>query len=322
MDLELKDRVYIVTGGARGLGRATADVLAADGAKVVISGRSAESLAEAAASLGEAAVTVEADNADPRHPGPAHRGRAGGLRPARRGAHLGRRAADGHGVEHVGRGLVEGLRRRCSSGRSASLARCAPCSSPAARSPSCCRRRCARRSPAWPSPTACGPGLAMVAKTLADEAGPARRARQRAAARPRRHRAGRRARRVDRRRRGRQGEGDRADPAGPLRRAGGVRPGGGLPALARGVVRHRRRCCRSTAACCARSDPGCAGRVAARPATRRRPGRRSRRRPAARRTTTAGRRRSAGRCRGRAARPSAAAVSGAGSSLARSTKPP
>ena len=49
MDLELKDRVYIVTGGARGLGRATADVLVADGAKVVLSGRNAESLAEAVA---------------------------------------------------------------------------------------------------------------------------------------------------------------------------------------------------------------------------------------------------------------------------------
>ena len=39
MDLQLKDRVYLVTGGARGLGRATADVLVADGARVVLSGR-------------------------------------------------------------------------------------------------------------------------------------------------------------------------------------------------------------------------------------------------------------------------------------------
>ena len=46
------------------------------------------------------------------------------------------------------------------------------------------------------------PGLAMVAKTLADELGPARRPGQRAAARTHRHRAGRRARRVDRRRGG------------------------------------------------------------------------------------------------------------------------
>jgi 3-oxoacyl-[acyl-carrier protein] reductase len=69
MDLELKDRVYLVTGGARGLGRATADVLVADGAKVVISGRSEESLAEASAALGDSATTVVADNADPTTPG-------------------------------------------------------------------------------------------------------------------------------------------------------------------------------------------------------------------------------------------------------------
>ena len=49
MDLELKDRVYLVTGGARGLGRATADALVADGARVVLSGRNAESLDAAVA---------------------------------------------------------------------------------------------------------------------------------------------------------------------------------------------------------------------------------------------------------------------------------
>jgi 3-oxoacyl-[acyl-carrier protein] reductase len=65
MDLELRDRVYIVTGGARGLGRATADVLVAEGARVVLSGRSAESLHAAATALGDRAATVVADNADP-----------------------------------------------------------------------------------------------------------------------------------------------------------------------------------------------------------------------------------------------------------------
>jgi 3-oxoacyl-[acyl-carrier protein] reductase len=69
MDLQLKDRVYIVTGGARGLGRATADVLVADGAKVVISGRSPESLAQAREALGESVITIEADNGDPSTPG-------------------------------------------------------------------------------------------------------------------------------------------------------------------------------------------------------------------------------------------------------------
>jgi 3-oxoacyl-[acyl-carrier protein] reductase len=70
MDLELRDRVFVVTGAARGLGRATADQLVAEGARVVISGRTEASLAAAVAELGEdKAVSVVADNADPRTPG-------------------------------------------------------------------------------------------------------------------------------------------------------------------------------------------------------------------------------------------------------------
>jgi len=69
MDLQLQDRVYVVTGGARGLGRATVDRLVAEGARVVVSGRSQESLAEAAQTLGDAVVPVVADNADPDTPG-------------------------------------------------------------------------------------------------------------------------------------------------------------------------------------------------------------------------------------------------------------
>jgi 3-oxoacyl-[acyl-carrier protein] reductase len=68
MDLELTDRVYVVTGGARGLGRATADVLVGEGARVVLSGRSAETLAAAREQLGDAVETVVADNADPTTP--------------------------------------------------------------------------------------------------------------------------------------------------------------------------------------------------------------------------------------------------------------
>lgn len=69
MDLEIRDRVFIVTGGARGLGRATADVLVAEGAKVVLSGRSRGTLDAAVAELGDdSAVGVEADNADPATP--------------------------------------------------------------------------------------------------------------------------------------------------------------------------------------------------------------------------------------------------------------
>jgi 3-oxoacyl-[acyl-carrier protein] reductase len=68
MDLKLRDRVYVVTGGARGLGRATADCLVAEGARVVLSGRSEQSLAAAAQVHGDAVVTVSADNADPATP--------------------------------------------------------------------------------------------------------------------------------------------------------------------------------------------------------------------------------------------------------------
>lgn len=65
MDLGLKDRVYVVTGATRGLGNATARELVADGAKVIVSGRDEESVAEAAAELGPNAVGVAVDNADP-----------------------------------------------------------------------------------------------------------------------------------------------------------------------------------------------------------------------------------------------------------------
>lgn len=65
MDLQVKDRVYVVTGGSRGLGRATVDALVDEGARVVVSGRSEESLDGVRRALGDAVVTVAADNADP-----------------------------------------------------------------------------------------------------------------------------------------------------------------------------------------------------------------------------------------------------------------
>jgi 3-oxoacyl-[acyl-carrier protein] reductase len=65
MDLGLEGRVYLVTGGTKGLGRASADALVADGAHVVVSSRSPESVDAAVAALGANARGLAADNADP-----------------------------------------------------------------------------------------------------------------------------------------------------------------------------------------------------------------------------------------------------------------
>ena len=70
MDLQLKDRAYIVTGGTRGLGLAAARELVADGAKVVVTGLKVTSPDAVVEELGGPgnAVVVAADNADPRTP--------------------------------------------------------------------------------------------------------------------------------------------------------------------------------------------------------------------------------------------------------------
>jgi len=66
VDFGVRDRVYIVTGGSRGLGRATADVLIAEGAYVIISARNEQGVQRAASALGTARVVgVAADNSEP-----------------------------------------------------------------------------------------------------------------------------------------------------------------------------------------------------------------------------------------------------------------
>ncbi|MBV6699592.1 SDR family oxidoreductase [Kitasatospora aureofaciens] len=70
MDLGLKDKVYVVTGATRGLGFAAARELAADGARVLVTGRSKESVDAAVtelAALGGAGAAhgLVTDNADP-----------------------------------------------------------------------------------------------------------------------------------------------------------------------------------------------------------------------------------------------------------------
>jgi 3-oxoacyl-[acyl-carrier protein] reductase len=69
MDLGLDGGVYVVSGATRGLGRATAEVLIEEGARVVISGRDPHGVLAAAAELRtDRALGVVADNADPGAP--------------------------------------------------------------------------------------------------------------------------------------------------------------------------------------------------------------------------------------------------------------
>ncbi len=66
MDRHLADKVFLVTGASRALGYATADALVAEGAKVVLSARSADGVDKAGASLG--CTGVVADLGDPQAP--------------------------------------------------------------------------------------------------------------------------------------------------------------------------------------------------------------------------------------------------------------
>lgn len=61
MDLGLAGRRALITGASSGLGRAAAEALAAEGARVAIAARSADKLATVAEALGEGCVTIVAD---------------------------------------------------------------------------------------------------------------------------------------------------------------------------------------------------------------------------------------------------------------------
>ena len=64
MDLGLRGKVAIVSGSSRGIGKATAAALAAEGASVVLNGRTADTLEATASELRQGGATVEAVQAD------------------------------------------------------------------------------------------------------------------------------------------------------------------------------------------------------------------------------------------------------------------
>lgn len=61
MDFGLQDRVAIITGASYGIGRATAESLSKEGAKVAICARNQEQLDQAAQALGSDVLAVQAD---------------------------------------------------------------------------------------------------------------------------------------------------------------------------------------------------------------------------------------------------------------------
>jgi 3-oxoacyl-[acyl-carrier protein] reductase len=67
MDLGLDGRVAVVTAASKGLGRATAEALAAEGVKLVLNARSAAALEDLAATIGDA-IVVPGDITDPAVP--------------------------------------------------------------------------------------------------------------------------------------------------------------------------------------------------------------------------------------------------------------
>ncbi len=69
MDLGLKDKVAIVTGGSRGIGKSIALTLAAEGCNVAICARGEEGLREAEAELKGAGIKVHAGVVDVSQPG-------------------------------------------------------------------------------------------------------------------------------------------------------------------------------------------------------------------------------------------------------------
>ena len=65
MNARFTDRIVLVTGGGAGIGRATAQAFAAEGATVVVAGRNEDPLAQTVKEIGASASLVLADVSRP-----------------------------------------------------------------------------------------------------------------------------------------------------------------------------------------------------------------------------------------------------------------
>ena len=60
-DGKLSGKVAVITGGTTGIGLATAKLFISEGARVIVTGRTAETIKSAQAELGEYAIVIHSD---------------------------------------------------------------------------------------------------------------------------------------------------------------------------------------------------------------------------------------------------------------------
>ena len=103
MDLKLAGKTALITGGSKGIGRATAEVFAAEGCNVIIVSRTAETLAQVKSAIAQKS-NVRVDTGRGRPPRQQERRPAGAGFSGRRHSHQQRRGDPGRHAAQCRRG--------------------------------------------------------------------------------------------------------------------------------------------------------------------------------------------------------------------------